>query len=47
LLVPEGSGVTNECNGVSDDWRDEERARDVSFLEKVRELLDEKEKKKC
>lgn len=39
LLVPEGSGVSDERDGVSDDGRDKERARDVTFLDMVRELL--------
>lgn len=45
LLVPEGSGVTDESNGVADERRDEERAREVTFFAKVSELLEEKVEK--
>ena len=45
LLVPEGSGVTDNWDGVSDDGRDEERAREVTFFAKVSEWLEEKVEK--
>jgi hypothetical protein len=43
LLVPEGSWVADKCNNISNDRKDKERAREVTFLDTVKELLEQKE----